>query len=314
MSLQSSLEPLSQYFGWQTQKFIHLVCTFADNESKIEAFYDPATMAEFEPLDVTATRIKKILQRGKSEGWLDTDKGIAMLVDEINKIIEKTYADYDYYGTSEISRLDKKIGFALASTLKPEVDDIESARLGKFAFPELRSDFPEEILTIDPNTKFEDEIQNDLMQHFAENDDVIDQKEVDYIKQAIANHWYPSIFKEPQTLEVYRGVALSMEKLQEILGLEQSEIKTGEYLIDKRFRVTRKTIISSWSSDFEIAKNFSTSSANTARVIMTAYTSENRGKFWDTVGLEHEFSDESEIMALDELIHVAKVSILRLPV
>jgi hypothetical protein len=32
------------------------------------------------------------------------------------------------------------------------------------------------------------------------------------------------------------------------------------------------------------------------------------------VGLEHEFSDESEIMALDELIHVAKVSILRLPV
>ena len=198
----------------------------------------------------------------------------------------------------------------IRENFEPEIDPelAQTAKLGLFALPKARK-LPKQILEIDPNTEFEEEFENALRIHWKTGTALLPMEFVNYIKLAMKNEWYQNAFHEPDpSIDLYRGMRISLESFQSIFGLEATE--HGQ--IDLNQSIPMKSIPTSWTIELDEAKAYATGRYSDnifktgVNLIMTTTSAKNQGKFWDSTVIK--IVDHSdEILSLDKNIFIETV-------
>lgn len=175
--------------------------------------------------------------------------------------------------------------------------------LQKYAFADQRKDTPEE-----PNTEDEQELFYSLQDYFK-NNSTIDNHMAKMIKDALTCGQYKDVFRAPDERTVYRGMGVDDAFLKRALKLtDDKEIPDiGDKSASFTFEPYHGTVVTSWTTDANIAINFAGDHADRRhpwQLIMIAAVSDNPNQL--VVGPDGlykiaEFSDyslEDEVLAL----------------
>jgi hypothetical protein len=157
---------------------------------------------------------------------------------------------------------------------KPLVVD-RDAPLGKYAFPKLRS--PGFEVPDEKNTKLEDQIGWALDDHFNDNEEFYPEtaKELESILQSKK---YDDILTTPRYDVVYRGMAVTKEWAEKVIGKEIR--KSAEAEVNFVFEPRQGS--SSWTGTYEIAQYFAREKSDEEHcflAILYAKTYDNPNKF-----------------------------------
>lgn len=213
-----------------------------------------------------------------------------------------------------IFKIQKSIKIVPPPEVPPE--DIDDAKLGKFALPHIRSQLPQKIEKIDPNTNYENRLETDISTHVESTDDPLSAEHVSFIRTAMENGWYRDVFREPKSVYVYRGLRLSKDLIEKITGMSPDELdaindntekKTFE--VDKVIKSSlRDGVASSWTTDLKTANTFARTNraSQIFSIILIAKVSENPNKFW-AMGETTDYDGEHEVVALDSMIKICEV-------
>jgi hypothetical protein len=192
--------------------------------------------------------------------------------------------------------------------------DVEEAGLGLIAMPSIRSDLPAVAVDYEKYTNYEAELEADIKRHVASSAHPLDKEHLDYIKWAIEKGYYPKVFKEPTSEFVYRGLALSEQKIEALVETDlfdkedNSNVEDREsFKVSKTVRASKRGEASSWTTDLMIANDFATGGDwSKLAVILVARVGENPGKFWD-LSSSTTFKGEKEVLALESMIKICEV-------
>ena len=195
-----------------------------------------------------------------------------------------------------------------------------NAPLGQYAFPSKRAS---ENLPDEPDTQLEEELFEKLMMHFQTGKSrSLKPADADMLRGFLEAGHYASVFHPPEVAEVYRGMKFSPENLHElenILGLENFNLKAGigvkggEKKVDIILSPHGGAGASSWTDDFDTAKDFSfPDDLFTHGAVFVAKVSDNPNQLISCPGGLYKLSQidmyhrEKEVIALGD-IRVHKV-------
>ena len=152
----------------------------------------------------------------------------------------------------------------------------EEQELGRYAFAPVRKDLD----ISEPNTPIEDELYDVLTKHFDDYQRPSSEK-VKMIKSFLINDEYEDVFNEPDVDNVFRGMNVSLDVLEEF---SDENIPKNEMIgtIIKSFEFKPFDAVSSWTTDIEIARAFSgknITGQNRFAVVLVADVSKNRNCF-----------------------------------
>jgi hypothetical protein len=251
---------------------------------------------EFEKINY---RFKSDIRRESPE-W-----SIAGFIDFFNQIIE-------------FAREEKKKYLHVPRQTEISPEEEEKAKLGKFALPQIRNDLPRSVTKLDPNTSYENELEQDIETHVRSTSNPIDKKHVDYIRDALKHGWYPNIFKAPNVDVVYRGIVVRYATAERLFGITQEQVedlKNDGQPFDIEINKTVKSSNNedkavSWSKQLRVAEGFSWSgfSEQAVGIIFHAHVADNPGLFWD-LSASTKYDTEDEVIALSNLIKIFKITV-----
>ena len=146
------------------------------------------------------------------------------------------------------------------------------APLGDYAFATQRDDVPPEA-----NTPAEDKLERELTYYFRDNKPVSNNS-AEVLKTLASNDWYPKIIKKPRGREMLRGMNVPESWITANLGKGwQKQLRVGIGEIETSFTFEPRSGISSWTSDMDVARMFS--SGKKVPIILHARVQENPGTF-----------------------------------
>lgn len=205
---------------------------------------------------------------------------IIMFFENIGELISK----FESY----ITNIDKNID-------KQKTSTTADSPLGKLAFPGARKN---KSLPLEPNTNVENELFSDLKQHF-EGDVMLSAEKARLVRKFLENGDYDDVFKEPTAKRVSRGMTVKRNWLETALNNQEDLKNKGS--MEKSFTFTPNRGGSSWTSDSNVAKKFSSDYEGDYRVILYADVDKNPKRFisgpsglYNIQGLDiHDHEDES---------------------
>lgn len=213
------------------------------------------------------THLKDVAMRAGGDGHgyhRNVITPISMLIDNAGYIV-KTFESY-------IKKTNKAIDKVSTATGK-------SLPLGKLAFPGSRLN---KKLPIEPNTRTENELFNDLVAHF-EGEELLSKEKSDLVRKFLQNGNYHDVFKEPDSETVYRGMSVKSDWLVKALKLKSASELGANGSLAKSFTFTPNRGGSSWTSDKKIARDFGHNNAGsdfgTYVVILHAEVDKNPNRF-----------------------------------
>jgi hypothetical protein len=177
---------------------------------------------------------------------------------------------------------------------------------------------PRSVTKLDPNTSYENELEQDIETHVRSTSNPIDKKHVDYIRDALKHGWYPNIFKAPNVDVVYRGIVVRYATAERLFGITQEQVedlKNDGQPFDIEINKTVKSSNNedkavSWSKQLRVAEGFSWSgfSEQAVGIIFHAHVADNPGLFWD-LSASTKYDTEDEVIALSNLIKIFKITV-----
>jgi hypothetical protein len=192
---------------------------------------------------------------------------------------------------------------------KSDVDPApEGSPLDKYAFSDERMGrVPRE-----KNNKTEKDLYDELSSYVRVNSPV-SQESVSVIKNALSQGLYSDMFSPPVASEVHRGMSVSEEYLRAALGVKRLPSENGKSSKGFTFLPYDNRNVSGWTTDENVAYDFSVNAREDYSVVMTAPCGgKNSGSFlelseydYDVLHADH-LSFEREVMGLNE-IHVSKI-------
>lgn len=169
--------------------------------------------------------------------------------------------------------------------------------LGRIAFANDRRGMPQEL-----DTALEEKLRRALVDHF-EGYKLLSPENAQIIQGFIAQGLYPSIFSEPSTPIVVRGMSVSQGWLTK--ALKRKPEARGK--ADVNFKFVPKMGASSWTSSKKVAQGFHLLGAD-IDIIMCASVDDNQGKFvsagaglYSTDFVSSRFKEEKEAIGLGSI-------------
>lgn len=141
-------------------------------------------------------------------------------------------------------------------------DSPEGGPLDKYAFFDRRKDnkikAAREAGIEEEDNPTEDYIFT-LLQHHVSDNESLSKREINAIKMLVKDERYSEIFRETKANEIMRGITVSIETLEKLLGVRSTTIKMGEKnKIDAIVAGMRGKQNTSWTVDHHQAENFAT--------------------------------------------------------
>jgi len=193
-----------------------------------------------------------------------------------------------------------------------EAEAPDDSELGKYAFsPGRKGKVP-----FEPNTEIEQELQDNLIQYF-ENNEPVPLKNISLIKTLMSQGLYTKILHEPTVATLYRGMIVPEDWLKR--SMEGEKIKfTGRKKANFTFSPAHGRIqkssksSSSWSQTYGVARNFANDVPIGKKdqyygVVMRASVGDNPGNFLACPGGLYDvkaftgFGDEAEAIGLGKI-------------
>jgi len=184
--------------------------------------------------------------------------------------------------------------------------------LGKYAFSPQRQMMNARPPPMEKNTSIENALLRSIRNHFLGKRS-LSRQQSQLAMSFIKDNLYPDIFMEPPSGTYYRGMLLNIDDLER-MGIDitkiDSSIKTQEMKGKFEIKPLEDRFSSSWSSSYEIAKEFSLRNRhrrgkNLYAVVFAASKANNPGKFLDAEGFYgvdldefEDFSSEKEVIGL----------------
>lgn len=162
----------------------------------------------------------------------------------------------------------------MATKKKKEVVD-SNEPLGKYAFPKLRS--PKFQVPDEKNTKLEDGLEYAFDDHFNDNEE-FDPKTAKELESILQNKKYEDILTTPRYDVVYRGMAVTKEWAEKVIGREIR--RSAE--VEMNFVYEPREGSSSWTGTIGIAEYFArekSDNENCFLAVLFAKTYDNPNKF-----------------------------------
>lgn len=151
------------------------------------------------------------------------------------------------------------------------------APMGQWAWPNQRT------LDVDEHDTHEEvELLDAIVKAILDTEKPLQLQQAELLFKCLKNGWYKEVIKEPDVDVVYRGIGVTGEKLESMLG----GTITGETgTLKKSLSYTPIAAGSSWSKRAEVADEFARNVGYTKKpeysVVFTASTAANRGKMID---------------------------------
>lgn len=215
------------------------------------------------------------------------------------KWIEKTVGVDRFMGALKKIAEDSLAPFEEAQSAPPESKAGDPDPIfGKYLFASDRAgEVPPE-----KNTPAEDRVYDDLEGHVF-NNEPMGQESALALMSTLEDGAYSTILHEPRSEVLYRGISLSKDDLEKMTGDAYSA--KGSKVINRLVSNPQGEGSSSWSTDFESARTFSTSQLSRPfSVILVAKVSDNPDTFLEGPGGFYKlkkfksFSSENESIAL----------------
>lgn len=226
--------------------------------------------------------------------------------------------------TSDLTKKTEKILNAAIAKTKEEQEAIKNkqnqewdkiaapknALFNKFAFSPQRQGM-ESPPPREPNNPVESKYLIAIRDHF-EGDKLLSLEIAQKLKELMQSGLYPDILKAPTKPVVYRGMTIQKEYLVDKLGIDAEQIGKETKTISKTvtFRQTRNA--SSWTTDFEVAKEFADKNdkgytGDVYSLVFEANVADNEGNLLDCDGLYdvrdlEEYDTEHEVLSLEDIV------------
>lgn len=207
-------------------------------------------------------------------------------------------------------------------------DSPEGGPLDKYAFFDRRKDnkikAAREAGIEEEDNPTEDYIFTVLQHHISDNED-LSKREINAIKMLVKDERYSEIFRETKANEIMRGITVSIETLEKLLGVRSTTIKMGEKnKIDAIVAGMRGKQNTSWTVDHQQAKNFATNDGNVSEssddipIIIYANPQDSadttfvefRNAIYKIRGLDN-YKYEQEVMALGS-VRINAIEVVRM--
>ena len=232
-------------------------------------------------------------------------KNIKSLISNLSKK-EKEITKKMKEKTQEKEKQNKNIDLEKWSKLEAP----ENAIFNKFAFSPQRQDStnppPKE-----PNNPVERRYLVAIKNHFHGNK-LLSLETAQKLKELMQSGLYPDILKTPIKPVVYRGMTVQKEYLIDKLGVDADQIgsEIKELAKTVTFKQTRNA--SSWTTDFEVAKDFADKNVkyytgDIYSIVFEASVTDNEGNLLDCDGLYdvrdiEEYDNEHEVISLEDIV------------
>lgn len=188
-------------------------------------------------------------------------------------------------------------------------DEEKEARLGKYAFPTARG-FPDIYQQIDPDTEFERQLEEKLITH-VEFSAKFSIDEINFLQTALKRGWYKEVFKRPQETYLYRGLNITKNDVfEQLVGDQFDNIPSHGHKKVSLMIKTGLADLHSWTTDKQVANDFSQRSQFQHAIVLTCKTNENMNKFLEgsSLGMFDKGPEtENEVIALSSQIKICEI-------
>jgi hypothetical protein len=194
----------------------------------------------------------------------------------------------------------------------------DDAPLQKYAFSPQRQG-SENPPPKEPNKPLEVTLLRAIKRHF-EGSKLLSLEYAESLKDMMSKGLYPDVFKAPTVDMIYRGMTVSEDFIKSYLDVDPQSIGDEAIEINKAIAVKQTKNAYSWTTDFEVAKEFSTRNEkgidNPYSIVLEASVARNKGILLDADSLYDvkeldEFEAEAEVISLGDVV-TSKILIERL--